>query len=67
MKVAWRKIGRIARRAVETFFLLEKSGVIDVIPDGKQGRIITGVNIGIDAVSSGVQAEDAKKMREWKP
>lgn len=45
MKVAWRKVGMVVKRVVETIFLLEKSGVINVIPDAKQGKIeaIAGV------------------------
>jgi predicted transcriptional regulator len=61
MKIAWRKIGRVVKRVVETVFLLEKSGVINVIPDGKQGKIEKGVEIVEDAI------EEAAKPSPVKP
>jgi hypothetical protein len=63
MKVAWRKVGRIVKRVVETVFLLEKSGVINVIPDGKEGKIMTGVTVGIDAVKQGTGEWDAANRK----
>lgn len=56
MKVAWRKIGRIAQKVVKVVFMLEDKGVINVIPDKVEGKIRTGA-----AIAEGVIVDLAKK------
>lgn len=63
MKIAWRKIGKVVKKVVETIFLLEKAGVTNIIPDNKQGKVEAGVNIVEDAIKSSApkQPEGSKQ------